>query len=47
MKDTIVAAATSTARRANIVRLSGNTAKEIADGIFSSKSIKTKKWSRI
>ena len=44
MKDTIVAVATSTASKAgvNIVRLSGNTAKEIADGIFSSKSIKNK-----
>lgn len=44
MKDTIVAVATSTASKAgvNIVRLSGNTAKEIADGIFSSKSINNK-----
>ena len=49
MKDTIVAVATSTASKAgvNIVRLSGNTAKEIVDGIFSTNQSKTKKWSRI
>src|SRR5690554_6535771 len=44
MSDTIVAIATSTATGAgvNIVRLSGEKAKEVADKIFESKAVKNK-----